>query len=258
MLIDSHCHLDRLNTEISGNTDAVLDRARARGIEKFLCIATNLDDFDQIAAIAAAHDDVYCSAGVHPLQDVEFEVNYQRLLQQASEERVIAVGETGLDYYYSPKNASWQKQSMRLHIRAALEVNKPLIIHSRDARQDTLDLLLEEGAEQVGGILHCFTESLEMAEAAIDLGFYISFSGILTFKNAEQLRHVAKCLPAERILVETDSPWLAPVPHRGKENQPAYVVEVAQQLAEVLGISYTELAEQTTKNFYRLFPTCST
>lgn len=258
MLIDSHCHLDRLDQDTSGTTQIILERARARGVNTFLCIATSLDGFDKVFSLTKLYKDVYCSAGIHPLQKTEIEMDYQRLVQQASQQKVIAVGETGLDYYYSPDHADWQQQCLRLHIQAALEVNKPLIIHSRDAREDTLDILRQENAEQVGGILHCFTESLDMAKAAIKMGFYISFSGIITFKTAQQLRDVAKQLPLDRILVETDCPWLAPVPYRGKENQPAYLVEVAQQLASVLEISYQQLAAQTTENFYRLFSTVTT
>jgi len=258
LLVDSHCHLDRLNEDTSGNTSAVLNRARALGVEKFLCIATNLDGFDAVIDIAEQHSDVFCSAGVHPLQKHEVMVDYNRLIKQASHEKVLAVGETGLDYYYSPDNAELQKESLKLHIRAAREVHKPLIIHTRDAQQDTLSIIKAEQAEQVGGILHCFTESIEMAKEAIDLGFYISFSGILTFKTADQLREVAQSIPLNRILVETDCPWLAPVPYRGKENQPAYVVEVAKQLAELHNLSYEQMAAQTTSNFYELFPTSIT
>lgn len=257
MLIDSHCHLDRLNSDASGDTQTVLERARVRGVEKFLCIATTLDSFKNVASIADEFDDVFCTAGVHPLQKGEITLDYQRLIEQASGEKVVAIGETGLDYFYSPDNAEWQKQSLRQHIRAAVEVNKPLIIHCRDAREDMLQILKEEGAQRVGGILHCFTESLAMAEEAIEMGFYISFSGILTFKTAQQLRDVASRLPIDRLLVETDCPWLAPVPYRGKENQPAYVVEVAHQLAELHDMSYEEVAKQTTENFYRLFPLCA-
>jgi len=254
LLVDSHCHLDRLDEAASGDLQTILSRARSRGIEKFLCIATNLDGFENIKAITKDNPDVFCTAGIHPLQEKQVEMDQQRLLQQASQSKVIAVGETGLDYYYSPDNTTWQQQSLRQHIEVAKEVAKPLIIHSRDAREDTLSILREEGAQQVGGILHCFTESLEMAKAAIDLGFYVSFSGIVTFKTADPLRDVARQLPLDRILVETDCPWLAPVPYRGKENQPAYVVEVAQQMANLFSVSYEEMAERTTENFYRLFP----
>jgi len=254
VLVDSHCHLDRLDTEQCGDTEAVLQRARDKGVERFLCIATNLDGFEQVCEISRQHADVFCSAGVHPLQNKSFTVDYQRLLEQANSQKVIAVGETGLDYYYSPDNAQWQQESLRLHIQVAREVSKPLIIHTRDAQQDTLNILSEEKAEQVGGILHCFTESIEMATSAIDMGFYISFSGIITFHSADVLRDVARKLPLDRILVETDCPWLAPVPHRGKTNQPAYVRDVAIFLAELLGLSLEQLARLTTDDFYRLFP----
>ena len=257
MLVDSHCHLDRIEESSCGDVDTILNRARKRGVEKFLCIATSLEGFDNVKAIADEYSDVFCTAGVHPLKKDPFTVNQDQLLQQAAQKKVIAVGETGLDYYYSPENAEWQKQSLRTHIAVAREVSKPLIIHTRDAREDTMAILKQEKAEQTGGILHCFTESFEMAEAAIDMGFYISFSGILTFKTADLLREIARKLPLDRILVETDSPWLAPVPFRGKENQPAYVIEVAEQLANLLSISYQDLATQTTENFYRLFPQCS-
>ncbi|MCP3675682.1 MAG: TatD family hydrolase [Gammaproteobacteria bacterium] len=258
MLVDSHCHLDRLVENASGTVEDVLQRARNRGVERFLCIATSLDTFKDVNDLAKLYQDVYCTAGVHPLQKDSFSVDFQRLVEQANQPKVVAVGETGLDYYYSPENADWQKQSLRLHIQAAREVSKPLIIHTRDAKEDTLAILKEEKAEQIGGVLHCFTESLEMAEAAIEMGFYISFSGIITFKTATALRDVVARLPIERLLVETDCPWLAPVPYRGKENQPSFVVEVAQQMADIFELSLNELAKITTQNFYSLFPTCQT
>jgi len=254
MLVDSHCHLDRLNAEASGDTHSVLERARERGVDKFLCIATHLDGFKDVADIAEQNHDVFCTAGIHPLQKNNIQVDSQRLIQQASHPKVLAVGETGLDYYYSPDNADWQRKSLESHIQVATEVNKPLIIHTRDAKEDTLKILQQENASQVGGILHCFTETLDMALTAIEMGFYISFSGIITFKTADLLRDVARHLPIERLLVETDCPWLAPVPYRGKENQPSYVVEVAEQLASIHNMSYEELAKQTTDNFNRLFP----
>jgi len=187
MLVDSHCHLNRLNYERQGDIQSILDRARKKGIGKFLCIATNLEDHDEIIAMTEQNADVFCTAGVHPLQKNLQPIDYQRLLTQAGDNRVVAIGETGLDYYYSAESADWQKQSFRLHIQVARELAKPLVIHSRDAREDTLSILGEEKAEQVGGILHCFTESYEMAKAAVDMGFYISFSGIITFKTAETL-----------------------------------------------------------------------
>ncbi len=256
MLVDSHCHLNRLDANVSGDIGSVLTRARERGVGKFLCIATSLDSFDEIKKLADQHADVYCTAGVHPLQKNQETVEYSRLIKQGSCSQVVAIGETGLDYYYSPDNSDWQKQSFRLQINAAIALAKPLVIHSRDARKDTLEILKTEKAEKVGGILHCFTETYEMAKTAIDMGFYISFSGIITFKTADALRDVVKKLPRDRILIETDCPWLAPVPYRGEENQPAYTVEIARYLAEVLDISYKELSDQTTQNFYQLFPSC--
>jgi TatD DNase family protein len=254
MLIDSHCHLDRISTEDCGSTDEVLARARAAGVEQFLCIATNLESFERVKGISEQHQDVFCTIGIHPLQENLPETEFEQLVAGADHERVVAIGETGLDYYYAPEQAEWQQQSLRTHIEAAKAVNKPLIIHTRDAREDTLNIFKEQQAEQVGGVLHCFTESKEMAFAAIDMGFYISFSGILTFKSANSLREVAKALPQDRILVETDSPWLAPVPHRGQTNQPVYVKQVAQFLADLRGESFETVSEYTTNNFYQLFP----
>ena len=256
MLVDSHCHLNRLDYDLHGDIHTILERARKKQIEKFLCIATSLESFAEISLMAEQHSDVFCTAGVHPLQKNQDDIDYELLLEQGSHSKVVAIGETGLDYYYSADNASWQKKALISQIKAAKELSKPLIIHSRDAREDTLEILAEEKADQVGGILHCFTESYDMAKKAIDMGFYISFSGIVTFKTADSLRDVARKLPLDRILVETDCPWLAPVPYRGKENQPAYTVEVAKHLAEVLSISYEALCNQTTENFYNLFPLC--
>jgi len=185
MLVDSHCHLNRLDENTSGDIGTILERARSKGVEKFLCIATSLDSFDEIKTIAEQHADVFCTAGVHPLQKNQDKIDYQLLLNQGEHSKVVAIGETGLDYYYSAHNSDWQKQTLRLQINAAKELNKPLIIHSRDAREDTLSILKTENAEQVGGILHCFTESYEMAKSAIDMGFYISFSGIFCFEYAQ-------------------------------------------------------------------------
>ena len=254
MFVDSHCHLDRLNYEKVGELDSVLDSARKRGIEKFLCIATHLDGYDRINAIADNHHDVILTAGIHPLQKQVANVDELRLRKQVSKERTVAVGETGLDYYYAADTASAQRDSFATHVEVAVELQKPLVIHTRDAVDDTLSILKDNQANKCGGTLHCFTESHAMAEAAMDMGFYISFSGILTFKSAEELRETAKRIPMNRILIETDCPWLAPVPYRGKENQPAYVVEVAQMLSELHNISLEEVAKITTENFYNCFP----
>ncbi|KMT64778.1 TatD family hydrolase [Catenovulum maritimum] len=253
MLVDSHCHLDKLKLEeLGGSLDSVLDSARARGIKQFLCVSVTLDDFPNMAKTVESHADVAISCGVHPLHN-ECQFEQAQLLKLADDPKVVAIGETGLDYFYSADTIEWQQNSFRQHCQVANQLDKPLIIHTRDARQDTLDILKQEGADKAGGVLHCFTESLEMAKAAMDLNFYISISGIVTFGNATELRDVVRALPLDRILVETDSPWLAPKPYRGKQNQPAYVHEVAQFVADLKGVSLAELSEQTTNNFYQLF-----
>lgn len=253
MFIDSHCHLDRLKLEdFNDSLDHVVNQANAADVSQMLCVSVTLNDFPSMVEKTACYDNVLLSCGMHPLNQ-EDEIDQTQLLTLSKHPRVIAVGETGLDYFYAPETKAVQIDSFRKHIRVAKEVNKPLIIHTRDAREDTLALMEEEGAEQVGGILHCFTESWEMAEKAIAMGFYISFSGIVTFKNASALREVAKQVPNDRILIETDAPYLAPVPHRGKQNQPAYVVEVARHLASIRGQSVEEIAQITTDNFNRLF-----
>jgi TatD DNase family protein len=205
-----------------------------------------------MAEITSKYDNVLLTCGTHPLNQ-EDEISTEKLLELSKNNRVIAIGETGLDYHYAPETKALQLDSFKKHIDVAKQLNKPLIIHTRNAQEDTLNLLRKEGAEQVGGILHCFTESWEMAEQAIAMGFYISFSGIVTFKNAKALREVAARVPNEKFLIETDSPYLAPVPHRGKENQPAYVIEVAKHLASIRGQSVEQIAKQSTANFNRLF-----
>ncbi|WP_349573002.1 TatD family hydrolase [Azotobacter salinestris] len=255
MLVDSHCHLDRLDLAAHGGSlDAALDAARACGVGHFLCIGVSADNAAAVKALAEAHSDVDCSVGVHPL-DVEPDAMpaLDWLLGELAHPRVVAIGETGLDYHYQPESAALQQQAFRLHLEAARLTGKPLVVHTRAARADTLQLLREAALPQAG-VLHCFTEDWEMARAALDLGFYISLSGIVTFRNAEALREVARRVPADRLLVETDAPYLAPVPHRGKPNLPQYVREVAEFLAELRGVSFETLAEQTTDNFRRLFP----
>ncbi|GAB3472365.1 TatD family hydrolase [Azotobacter salinestris] len=255
MLVDSHCHLDRLDLAAHGGSlDAALDAARACGVGHFLCIGVSADNAAAVKALAEAHSDVDCSVGVHPL-DVEPDAvpALDWLLGELAHPRVVAIGETGLDYHYQPESAALQQQAFRLHLEAARLTGKPLVVHTRAARADTLQLLREAALPQAG-VLHCFTEDWEMARAALDLGFYISLSGIVTFRNAEALREVARRVPADRLLVETDAPYLAPVPHRGKPNLPQYVREVAEFLAELRGVSFETLAEQTTDNFRRLFP----
>lgn len=255
MLVDSHCHLDRLDLAAHGGSlDAALAAARARGVGHFLCIGISADNAAAVKSLAERYADVDCSVGVHPL-DIEpgSAPALDWLLDELDHPRVVAIGETGLDYHYQPEAAALQQQAFRLHLEAARISGKPVIVHTREARADTLRLLREAALPQAG-VLHCFTEDWEMAKAALDLGFYISLSGIVTFRNAAALREVARQVPADRLLVETDSPYLAPVPHRGKANLPEYVREVAEFLAELRGIAYESLAEQTTDNFRRLFP----
>lgn len=253
MFIDSHCHLDRLDlTDFDNNLDNVIAQANEAGVEQMLCVSVTLKDFPAMAKITAPYEQVKISCGVHPLNQ-EDAVDEEELLALSDNPRVVAVGETGLDYFYAPETQEVQRDAFRKHIRVAKKLNKPIIIHTRDAQEDTLAIMREEGAEQVGGVLHCFTESWEMAEQAIAMGFYISFSGIVTFKNAKALRHVAFQVPDDKFLIETDSPYLAPVPHRGKQNQPAYVGEVAKLLAEVRGQSLERVAQLSRQNYLDLF-----
>ncbi|MFL0796575.1 MAG: TatD family hydrolase [Cellvibrionaceae bacterium] len=254
MLVDSHCHLDRLNLEkCGGSVEAALAHARERGVERFLCISISFENVADVVGYAEQYDDVYASVGVHPC-DVSADVpREEKLLQLADHPRVVGIGETGLDYYYSQELKGQQQESFHNHLKVAAKTKKPVIVHTRDAKEDTLSIIRESSDPEVGGVLHCFTEDWDMASRALDMNFYISLSGIVTFKNAEQLRDVAKKVPLDRLLVETDSPYLAPVPYRGKPNQPAWVREVAEYIAEHRGMSYEALAEQTTENFFRLF-----
>ena len=254
MLVDSHCHLDRLDlSACGGSLQAALDAARARGVGHFLCIGVSAANAAAVKQVAEQYSDVHCSVGVHPL-DLEpgAEPALDWLLSELAHPRVVAIGETGLDYHYEPEAAALQQASFALHLEAANITGKPVIVHTREARADTLTLLREAALPQAG-VLHCFTEDWEMARAALDLGFYISLSGIVTFRNAEALRDVARQIPSDRLLVETDAPYLAPVPHRGKPNLPQYVREVAEYLAVLRGVSYETLVEQTGENFFRLF-----
>ncbi|WBA10806.1 TatD family hydrolase [Salinivibrio kushneri] len=253
MLIDSHCHLDKLDYDsLHQNVADVLDKAQARGVDYFLSVGVTLDSFPAMLDMIRPYPHVFASCGVHPL-DIENGFDYDRLKALAADERVVAVGETGLDYHYQPELAEQQQAIFRQHVRLAVELNKPLIIHTRAAREDTLAILREEGAERVGGVLHCFTESYEMAQAAIEMGFYISISGIVTFNKATELKDVVRRIPLDRLLVETDSPYLAPVPHRGKQNQPAYVKEVAEYVAMLKGESVETVCDITSRNFFSLF-----
>lgn len=253
-LVDSHCHLDRLDLNyFQKDLNQLLAFARARGVIHFLCVCIDLENFPQVLSIAEQFSDVSASVGIHPTEDLAEEPSLEQLITQAKHPKVVAIGETGLDYYRDTTKKSEQQTRFRQHIQAALAVNKPLIVHTRHAREDTIAILKEEGADKVGGVLHCFTEDLAMASAAIEIGFYISFSGILTFKNAKELQAIAQQLPLERILIETDSPYLAPAPFRGKSCQPAYVQYVAEKLAELRQLPLAEIAQQTTTNFFKLF-----
>ncbi|MCC5882936.1 MAG: TatD family hydrolase [Halomonas sp.] len=260
MFVDSHCHLDRLDPVThEGSLAAALDAARARDVRQFLAIAVTLDDVPALAEIAREHDDVAISAGVHPLHLLEQEPEVETIKEVADRFGAVAIGECGLDYHYLDKtpgrvpSREVQLERFRRQLVAATELELPVIVHTRDAREETIALIREHSDPDIGGVLHCFTEDLDMAREAVRHGFYISLSGIATFHNADSLREVARRVPLDRLLIETDSPYLAPVPHRGKPNEPAWVVEVAQCIADVRGISLDEVAMQTTANFYRLF-----
>ena len=251
MLVDSHCHLNF--PELVANMDAVRQSMLEQQVTHALCVSVTLSDFPQVLAVAEAHDNFYASVGVHPDYEDAGLVSVEELVALANHPKVIARGETGLDYFRLTGDLEWQRDRFRTHIRAAIKADKPLIIHTRAAAEDTLRIMREENAQRIGGVMHCFTESLDVAKQAIELGFYISFSGIVTFKNAQALKDVAKALPLERMLVETDSPYLAPVPYRGKTNQPAYVRYVAEEIASLRDISVEEMAAATTRNFFELF-----
>ncbi len=251
MLVDSHCHLNF--PELVTNLPAILQSMKDNEVGHALCISVTLPDFPQVLALAETNDNLYASVGVHPDYENIEEPTVDGLLALANHPKIIAIGETGLDYFRLTGDLEWQRTRFRTHIRAALQCGKPLIIHTRNAAEDTLRIIREENAHKVGGVMHCFTESLDVALQAIELGFYISFSGIVTFKNAVAIKEVAKLVPLDRLLVETDSPYLAPIPYRGKTNQPSYVKYVAEEVAKLRGITLTEVSEATTENFFRLF-----
>ena len=257
MFVDSHCHLN--SPELAGNLPAVLAAMADASVDRALCICTTLEEFPQVHGIASGHDNLWCSVGVHPDNEGIEEPSIAGLLERAALPKVIAIGETGLDYFRlgerSIADMEWQRERFRVHIRAALQIDRPLVIHTRNAPDDTLRLVREEGAGRARGVFHCFTESAEFAREALDLGFYISFSGILTFKTAQALRDVAAFVPLDRCLIETDSPYLAPVPYRGKTNTPAFVPWVAKQLAALKEASVEHVADVTSRNFDALFLT---
>jgi TatD DNase family protein len=256
MLVDSHCHLS-----FPGLTERLDEVRRAMAqadVTRALCICTTLEEFEAVHGLALAYDNFWATVGVHPDSEGVLEPSVEHLVDRSALPRVVAVGETGLDYYRLDgrrfEDMEWQRERFRIHIRAARAADLPLVVHTRNAAADTLQILREEGGSSVGGVFHCFTETLETARAALDLGFAISFSGILTFRNAQALREVAAFVPLDRCLIETDSPYLAPVPFRGKTNMPAYVRQVADELARIKGLGLEELAAATSKNFERVFP----
>lgn len=253
MFVDSHCHLDKLDyNDLHIDVADVVKKARQVKVEQLLSVGVTLDSFAKMLELIDPFDMVHASCGVHPL-DVESPFCLDKMKTFASHPKVVAIGETGLDYHYKPETKALQRERFEQQVALAVELNKPLIIHTRQAREDTLDILRHGGADKCGGVIHCFTEDLAFAEAAMALGFYISISGIVTFRQATELKEVVKQIPLERLLIETDSPYLAPVPHRGKENQPAYVVEVAAYIAQLKNISLAEVGEKTTQNYKDLF-----
>ena len=251
MYIDSHCHINF--PDLADKLPEVFDLMRQNQVSHALCISVELERFPDILALAESHPNVYASVGVHPDHEDCSEPSVEQLVALADHPKVVAIGETGLDYFRLTGDLEWQRERFRTHIRAARACRKPLVIHTRSAAEDTLRIMDEERAGEAGGVMHCFTESLAVAEAAMEMGFYISFSGIVTFKNAVALREVAAAVPLERMLIETDSPYLAPVPHRGRTNQPGYVMHVAEEIARIKVLSAEEVGEITSQNFFRLF-----
>jgi TatD DNase family protein len=254
VLVDSHCHIDLILKESPDDSaEAIVARAKLNDVGFLLNVSVSLNQFKDVLAIAEKFPHVAASLGVHPNESPENELDLATLLRLGQHKKVIAIGETGLDYYRSQGDLTWQRQRFKMHIEASKQLQKPLIIHTRAAKEDTLKIMQEENVQDTQGVMHCFSEDLAAAEVAMDLGFYISFSGVVTFKNAQVLQEVARVMPLERMLVETDSPYLAPMPHRGKRNEPAYVKHTAEFIAKLRGISYETLAEQTTQNFFTLF-----
>lgn len=255
MIVDSHCHLNILPEDQVGSIDDVIARSKELGVERILCVAINPSQWPEILKLSEEYPEVYAAIGVHPCEDKSVVVTDDALIKAASHPKVIAIGEVGLDYFHfaDEPDMTWQHDRFKQHIRIAKQLNKPLIIHTRESTDDCLTILEKEQAQTVKGIMHCFVEDMKIANRAMEIGFYISFSGIVTFKNAKQLKDVAKQIPMDRILVETDSPYLAPVPFRGKTNQPGYTRYVAQEIADLKEVSLDEVAKATTDNFNRLF-----
>lgn len=251
MYVDSHCHIDF--PKLAARLDEVWSGMSANAVTHALCVSVNLPQWPQVMAVTARLPTVYGSVGVHPDHQGDAEPSIDDLLDRARAPKVVAIGETGLDYYRLSGDLEWQRERFRTHIRAARHAKLPLIVHSRAAPADTIRIMQEERAHEAGGVMHCFTESWEVAHAALDMGFHISFSGIVTFKNAVELKHVARRVPMQGMLIETDAPYLAPVPHRGKVNEPAYVVHVAEEIARLKGTTREEVGRSTSANFFALF-----
>lgn len=251
MFVDSHCHLNF--PELEANLPAILQAMTENLVGHALCVSVTLPDFPAVLALADQFENFYASVGVHPDYENIEEPTFEGLISLSDHPKVIAIGETGLDYFRLTGDLGWQRERFRTHIRAAIATQKPLIIHTRNASLDTIRIMQEENAQLVGGVMHCFTESLEVAEAAMAMGFYISFSGIVTFKSATALKEVAKAIPLDKMLIETDSPYLAPMPHRGKTNQPSYVKHVAEEIAKLRDVPIEVIANATTTNFFKLF-----
>ena len=255
MFVDSHCHINF--PELAARLPDILGKMEENRVSHALCVSVNLPEFPQVLELAERHPNIYASVGVHPDYEDTPEPSVEQLVELSQHPKIVAIGETGLDYYRLQGDLEWQRERFRVHIRASRATRKPLIIHTRSAAEDTLRLLREEGAGTdaggVAGVMHCFTETLEVAQAAVAMGFYISFSGIVTFKSAKELQAVALALPLERMLIETDSPYLAPVPHRGKVNEPGFVMHVAEYIAKLKGVPLETVAQVTTENFFKLF-----
>jgi TatD DNase family protein len=251
MFVDSHCHVNF--PELAAQMPDILERMKNNGVGRALCVSVNLPDWPGLLKLVEQHDELYASVGVHPDYEDTIEPTVEDLIERSNHPKVIAIGETGLDYFRLTGDLSWQRERFRRHIRAARHTQLPLIIHTRSSSQDTLDIMKEEGAQEARGVMHCFTESWDVAQASMDLGFYISFSGIVTFKKATELQEVARRMPLDRILIETDSPYLAPVPHRGKLNDPSKVIHVAEMIATLRSTTTQEIEEASTNNFFNLF-----
>jgi len=254
VLVDSHCHLDCIDlTDFDNNFDRLIQQTLEAGVEHMLCVSINLQKYPQMLDKVRPYPTISVSAGMHPMADETDDFSVEYLTELASDKKVVAIGETGLDYYYHKGDPHWQQQRFRAHIQVANQLDKPVIVHTRDAGDDTLDILRQENAGRCGGVIHCFTETQAFADQAIEMGLMISISGIVTFRNAEALRDIARSIPDDYLLIETDSPYLAPMPHRGKQNQPAYVRHVAETLAAVRNTTVEHIAEISRNNFYRLF-----